>query len=403
METFAGIGAQHKAITNIKEETTYKFEVIKTSEWDSRAIIAYSLIHHDYNIEQVLKENNLDTEQKIDKWILGKTFSLDSKKPSNLTRKPYHFKKRLVAASIKNNNSPDINKVKGSEIKDIDLLTYSFPCQGLSIANMGRDKGIKRDVDSTSNLVWQIGRILGEAKDNKQKLPRYLLMENVSALLSKKHRADYDEWVRLLKEDLGYETFTYKLKANEFGMVQTRMRVFAISILKPNKKWTTEKIGKILDSYKYILSKDESIKQIKSILKTHSTNKKIIEEFEHSTPNNTPSRVRMKTQNKDLSSKDITKLNTLTTKQDRHPNIGMLPYKSKSSNKLDYRFITPREAYQIMGFESKDFDKVRTEWIDNNIITKESLYRQAGNSIAVKVLEVVFKTIDQIEKRENEN
>ncbi len=39
----------------------------------------------------------------------------------------------------------------------------------------------------------------------------------------------------------------------------------------------------------------------------------------------------------------------------------------------------------------------------NKVLTKESLYRQAGNSIAVKVLEAIFKVIDQIEKRENEN
>ncbi len=153
METFAGIGAQHKAITNIEHLTNNNFKVIQTSEWDSRAIIAYSMIHHDYKVDKVLKANKLTNETKINKFLFKQTFSLNSKVPGHVLRKPLSFKKRLAAATIVNNNNPDIMKVKGEDIKEIDLLTYSFPCQGLSIANMGRAKGIKRNADSTSNLI----------------------------------------------------------------------------------------------------------------------------------------------------------------------------------------------------------------------------------------------------------
>ncbi|TCG10609.1 DNA (cytosine-5-)-methyltransferase [Mycoplasma marinum] len=402
METFAGIGAQHKAITNIKGQTHNKFKVTKTAEWDARAVIAYSLIHHKYDVENVLKKNKLETEEKINKWLLDRTFSLNSKTPGHVIRKPLNFKKRLAAASITNRNNPDITKVKGSDIRDVDLLTYSFPCQGLSVANMGRAKGIKRDADSTSNLIWQIGGILQEAKDNDQQLPKYLLMENVRDLLNKKHLEDYEEWKNLLKDSLGYDTFTFQLRADNFGMVQTRKRVFGISILNPNKEWTQEMIQEMLDGQKYVLNKEESVKEIKKILNFNLNNKTLIEEYKHAVPNNTKSRVKMAKENKDLTKKGMTRINTLTTKQDRHPNVGMIPYKNNFEGKLDYRFITPREAYQIMGFDSKDFDKVRDEWLVNKTLTKESLYRQAGNSIAVKVLEAVFKVIDQIEKREND-
>ncbi|NQZ29222.1 MAG: DNA (cytosine-5-)-methyltransferase [Mycoplasmatales bacterium] len=403
METFAGIGAQHKAITNIKEKTQNKFEVTQTSEWDSRAIIAYSMIHHKYDVEKVLNKKGLTDETKINKFLFSQTFSLNSKVPGHVLRKSLSFKKRLAAATIVNGNNPDIMKVKGKDIKEIDLLTYSFPCQGLSIANMGRAKGIKRDANSTSNLIWQIGRILVEAKENKQQLPKYLLMENVTALLGPKHKADYEEWIRLLKEELGYVTFTNKLRADDYGMVQTRKRVFAISILNPNKGWTQEMIDELLERYKADLSKEEATKMINSMIKVDTKNTKLLEEFEEATPNDTISRHKMANENKDLTQRNLIRINTLTTKQDRHPNIGMIDFESKQENKLHKRFITPREAYQIMGFESKDFDKVRPLWLEENILTKESLYRQAGNSIAVKVLEAIFKVIDQIESRENEN
>ncbi len=402
METFAGIGAQHKAIKNISKKTINTFKVIQTSEWDARAIIAYSLIHYNYDVNKVLKKNKLNNEEKLNEWLLKRTFSLNSKTSCQITRKPYEFKKRVAAATIIINNNPDINQVIGEDVKNINLLTYSFPCQGLSVANMGRGLGISQDVKSTSNLIHQIGRILSEAKTNKQTLPKYLLMENVNELLGKKHKSNYDNWINFLENDLGYKTFTYKLRSDEFGMVQTRKRVFAISILKPNKEWKQEIIETIINKHKKILTTTQSIKRINSIIKLKTSNKKIIEEFDLSVPNDTTSRRKMAKENKDLTKRDITRLNTLTTKQDRHPNIGMINYKNNNSKKLNKRFITPREAYQIMGFESKDFDKVRPLWLEENILTKESLYRQAGNSIAVKVLEAIFLAIDEIEKREND-
>ncbi len=148
--------------------------------------------------------------------------------------------------------------------------------------------------------------------------------------------------------------------------------------------------------------KKEATKIINSIIKVNTKNSKLLEEFEYATPNDTNSRRKMAEKNKDLTQRNLTRVNTLTTKQDRHPNLGMIDFESKQENKLHKRFITPREAYQIMGFDFKDFDKVRPLWLKENILTKESLYRQAGNSIAVKVLEAIFKTIDDIESREND-
>ena len=73
---------------------------------------------------------------------------------------------------------------------DTDILTYSFPCQDLSIARAwhGSSGGIDRNANNRSSMLWQIERILKERKDKKLRLPRFLLMENVRNIQSKKHK-----------------------------------------------------------------------------------------------------------------------------------------------------------------------------------------------------------------------
>ena len=396
-ETFAGIGAQHKAITNISGNF---FEVVQTSEWDVRAVLAYSQIHNKKKFDKKLIEVSKWTEEKINKYLFKRTFSLNSKRPGKIIRKDINFKRNVVAASIVNNNFPDITRVQGEQLENIDLLTYSFPCQGLSIANMGRAKGIKRDSDSTSNLIWEIHRILTDASKKNIELPKYLIMENVKALLSKQHIDDYKEWLGFLS-DLGYKTNTIVLNGFEHGALQKRERVFGISIM-DGKNWTDKEFKEMfLNKYKNTLSKDKREIKYKNILS--SSNGKN-DELADATPNNTPSRVKMGKENKDLIKRQWVKgkeftFNTLTCKQDRHPNIGMidLPSQLQKKGKLDKRFITPREGYQIMGFKSSDFSRVKVKY-DEGLITKESLYRQAGNSIVVSVLEDVFKFITDYEK-----
>lgn len=45
VETFSGIGAQAKALHNIKRDLGYDYEILNTADWDINAIIAYDLIH----------------------------------------------------------------------------------------------------------------------------------------------------------------------------------------------------------------------------------------------------------------------------------------------------------------------------------------------------------------------
>lgn len=393
-ETFAGIGAQHKAIKNIQKN----FKVVGTSEWDARAIIAYSQIHHKKEFEKQLAEVRSWEEKKVNEYLSNKTFSLNSKTIGNVIAKELKFKQNLVAANIVNNNFPNIKEVDGNILKNVDLLTYSFPCQGLSIANMGRDKGIDENFESTSNLIWEIKRILLDAKNKTIRLPKFLLMENVKNLLSKKHIDNYKKWLSFL-ESIGYKTVTTVLNGLNHGSLQKRERVFAVSVLNPEWKLDNNSFTEIMKKkFSNNLPEAERKKMYMKIL--NSSN---IKEMEIAIPNWTSSRIKMAIENNDLFDRTWTKgnewtFNTLTTKQDRHPNIGMIKIQPPLAEKykMSKRFITPREAYQIMGFDNKDYDTVHEKFIEG-IITKEALYRQAGNSIVVPVLENIFSFISTME------
>ncbi|MGZ9413289.1 DNA (cytosine-5-)-methyltransferase [Mycoplasma sp. 480] len=394
LETFAGIGAQHKAITKINKEKKI-FEIVSTVEWDARANIAYGLIHNslDKKLKKILKNNNLTSEEEINKFLLNFTISLDSKKPAKIISKDYEFKQLLAASIILSNNNVDITKLDPKIIqeKDIELITYSFPCQGLSIANMGRSKGINDD-KSTSSLIWEIYRILKGAS----KKPKYLLMENVTNLLSKKFKPEYEKWLSVL-EDFGYKTFTTTINSINAGSIQKRERVFALSVKKEIKtpfnddKSFKEFVDNI--AFKNKLSLNQRKKVFEKIFNfdlNYSENLDVL-------MNNTKSRIKMVKTQKIINKSENYIINTLTTVQDRIPCVGIIEHKNNLEHKLDYRYITPREAYKLMGFSDQDFNKLKP-YYEKNILTKESLYRQAGNSIVVEAIENLFKVIKIIEK-----
>ena len=119
-------------------------------------------------------------------------------------------------------NLGDIKEIK--ELPDADLWTYSFPCQDISVA--GKGAGIKEG--TRSGLLFEVERLLKVAAENNT-LPKYLLLENVKNLVSKKFKADFDAWLKVL-EDLGYTNYWQILNAKDYGIPQNRERVFCVSI-----------------------------------------------------------------------------------------------------------------------------------------------------------------------------
>ncbi len=120
-------------------------------------------------------------------------------------------------------------------------------------------------------------------------------------------------------------------------------------------------------------------------------------------PNNTPSRIDIIEQSKKLN--DHNYCFTITTKADIKPNPGVFWCNENGflinnenrdwyingpdiTGKSPYRYLTPREALLLMGFNNSDYDIM----IDNNI-NRNTIYMFAGNSIVVNVLESIFANI----------
>lgn len=122
----------------------------------------------------------------------------------------------------KANNLGDIRKIE--ELPNADLWTYSFPCQDISVA--GKGAGIKEG--TRSGLLFEVERLLRVASE-KGTLPKYLLLENVKNLVSKKFKADFDKWLDFLAE-FGYTNYWKVLNAKDYGIPQNRERVFCVSI-----------------------------------------------------------------------------------------------------------------------------------------------------------------------------
>ena len=131
------------------------------------------------------------------------------------------------------NNLGDIRKIE--ELPDADLWTYSFPCQDISVACKGA--GIKEG--TRSGLLFEVERLLRVASE-KGTLPKYLLLENVKNLVSKKFKTDFDKWLDFLAE-LGYTNYWKVLNAKDYGIPQNRERVFCVSIRGEHKPFVFPK------------------------------------------------------------------------------------------------------------------------------------------------------------------
>lgn len=144
------------------------------------------------------------------------------------------FDKYPVASfnSIHNTNfePTDITKIHGSDLGIVDtetftyLLTYSFPCQDLSVA--GKMKGMTKGSGTRSGLLWEVERLLNEVEN----LPQVLIMENVPQVHSQDNIQDFYKWIEFL-ESKGYCNYWQDLNAKDYGVAQNRERCFMVSIL----------------------------------------------------------------------------------------------------------------------------------------------------------------------------
>lgn len=119
-------------------------------------------------------------------------------------------------------NYGDISKIDWSQVPDFDLFTYSSPCQDFSQA--GKQAGGTEGSGTRSSLLWECRRAILAKK------PKYLLMENVAALVSQKFIRLFNAW-QLELERYGYRNFAKVLNAKDYGVPQNRERIFMVSVL----------------------------------------------------------------------------------------------------------------------------------------------------------------------------
>ena len=229
IELFAGYGSQALALKYLGAN----FEHHKICEWAVNSIIAYADVH-----KNELKNYGIDYSKELTKTeIAEKLFnygvSLDYNKPATLDqiKRMNEDKMRLTYNSIMwSNNLVDVSKATGVdlEINDCEsftyLLTYSFPCQDLSLA--GKGAGMEKGSGTRSGLLWEVERLLSEC-DNK---PQVLLMENVTQVHGLGNDEHFKEW-QLRLEEFGYQSYWEDLSATEYGIPQTRNRTFMVSVL----------------------------------------------------------------------------------------------------------------------------------------------------------------------------
>ena len=163
-----------------------------------------------------LKENYPDFDYELIAWS---EFDPESKSP--LDRQPAVIAHNALFPQWKDRNLGDMTKIDWTQVPDFDLLTYSTPCQSISAA--GLQHGFEEGSGTRSSIIWNVRDAV------KIKRPKYLMLENVKAMVSGKFVGLFNLW-QLELERLGYKQFAKVLNARDYGIPQNRERIFLISI-----------------------------------------------------------------------------------------------------------------------------------------------------------------------------
>lgn len=317
IELFSGIGAQAQALKNANID----FKTVAIAEIDSYAINAYKAIHGD---------------------VL---------------------------------NLGDVSKIDPNIIPDCDLLTYSFPCQDISVA--GLQAGLEENSGTRSSLLWECKKII-EAKK-----PKYLLLENVKNLVNNTHKSNFNKWLDYLST-LGYTNYWKVLNAVDYNTPQSRERVFVVSILNDDSNFNFPKPQERKIKLKDILDNENTVpanmymndrEYIPIENPTESENGLIQVGNLNMAANENIKRV--------YSPEGVCPTLTTMGGGHRQPKI----YQKETG----VRKLTPRECWKVMGFSDDEFNKVKT-------FSNTQLYKMAGNSIAVPCLEAIFRQLFKGEK-----
>lgn len=317
-----------------------------------------------------------------------------------------------------NYNLVDVTKVNTVLMDDVDLITYGFPCQDISAA--GKQRGFEdKDGNRTrSGLFFEALRIIEETR------PLYAIAENVKALTSKKFEKEFKTVLDSL-DGAGYNNYWQVLNAKDYEIPQNRERVFIVSIRKdvdtgsfsfPEKQPLMLSVKDMLEhtvDKKYYLYNERAMQLIKKIIENYVIKTKecvdstVFDPQVKKVSNCITARYDAGVQNqKSIGLCVIEKKVDFIGELHKHQrggvfsDTGIAPcltasdYREprsflRTGDKVeDYqiRKLTPKECFRLMGFTDEEFDRIHG-------ISNTQLYKMAGNSIVVNVLEAIFKNL----------
>ena len=304
-------------------------------------------------------------------------------------------------------NFGDISKINWFEVPDFDLFTYSFPCQDISIG--GFRKGLEEGTGTRSSLLWECRKTV------EIKRPKYLLMENVDQILSKTHKKNFDKWCKVL-EGYGYRNFYKMLNSMDYGVPQSRKRVFMVSILGDEwfdfpkefklKKCLLDIVEKdipdeeyfsketITEMFKYAIEKNPVGCRFNNIhlkepqvLKMRRTDE---EKLRRHNFGDKGAKFRSGAKYYDIGENCCA--NTVTTVmkdniliEPKEDNKGVKITLDNIDQYIKVRNFTPRENFRLMDVDDEDIDKIMS------VTPKSQCLKLAGNSIVVSFLYHIFK------------
>lgn len=387
IELFSGIGAQRSALA----KAGIPHKVVAISEIDKYALKSYNAMYN----------NCLDTGETV--------------------------------------NLGDIRNVNPNDVPDCDFLTFSSPCQSFSIS--GKMLGGEKDSGTESSLLWEVEKIISA------KRPKYLMLENVKMLVSKRFKHTFDDWLAVL-DKLGYDTYWQVLNAKNYGVPQNRERVYAISIRKdvdnglfgfPQSFVLKRRLKDVLEvdvDERYYLKPnivDKFVYKPKSAITgvltladykrtglnvntnpvgnlNHYNRRPMNDVFgdesisptlQTMTGGNRQPKVLIRARNKQgyneaysfdsvgLDHPNSTQKGSRVTKSvsrtlTTQQDVGVVEINGKQ---FSIRRLTPKECWRLMGFSDEQFSKAQA------VCSNTQLYKQAGNSIVVDVLSYIFENL----------
>jgi len=274
------------------------------------------------------------------------------------------YSQATYKANFKSEVFGDINELEIDKLEDFHILLGGFPCQPFS--KIGLRQGF--DHKTQGNLFFNIVAII------EVKKPVCFVLENVTGLLT--HKTDGDSTIDLMAEvlnDLGYEVNIGELNASDFGVPQTRRRIFLVGFLKKYFKEPTQ--------FKFP-KKTKKIKYINEILEENAVgygiSKHLQDVYMYKKDDNKPLVV-------DKNSKRFA-----TTLVSSYHKIQRLTGTFVRDGDTGLRLLTENECKALMGFpKSYKFPVSRTQ-----------MYRQLGNAVAVPVIKglsvEVYKVLDKV-------